>query len=249
MFGPIAKHRSWIITLVLGVVGLALIALSGTFHFEWNKIEIDRLIAEVGALLLVVGILHWLFELGLRREMLREVSDAIIGNTRLHDNGLESCVTDSRLVDDRSHWAQARNLTIGVQYSPKFFKDFYEMLRERCVAGRNTTVAILQSGGIAARYLKDSGTGSAILQDCIDEIRKLLSEVDKGEQKYTRLFFHDRLLRYSFICTDEFIWVKFFTNSPGRATVPAFKVRAGSPLFMFFDGDIKNLLECSHEPD
>jgi len=247
MLGTVAKHRSWIISLVLGFLGLGLITVSSTFHLAWNKIEVDRLVAEVGALLLVVGTLHWLFDVGLRREMLREISDAVIGNTQLHDNGLDTCIMNSRLVDDRAHWERAANLTIGLQYAPKFFKDFHDTLRSRCAAGRPTWVAILRSDGLAVRYLEDSKTGDAVIGDCLVEIRRLVAEADSAGQKSARIVLHDRILRYSFIRTDEFIWVKFFTNSRGRATVPALKIRSGSPLYSFFDGDISRLLEDSRE--
>ena len=247
MIGPIAKHRSWIITFIMATFGLAMITLANAFHYEWEKIELDRLVAEVGALVLVVGILHWFFEFFLRKEMLREVSVAVIGNTRLHDNGLVSCTMDSRQVQDREHWMHTASLTIGLQYSPKFFKDFHDTLRFRCASKLPTTVAVLRSDGTAAHYLTESKTGNAAVAECIREITALLVEAAKGGATTVRLMFHDRVLRYSFIRTDEFIWVKFFTNSPDRATVPAFKIRAETPLFEFFDSDIRRLLEQSRD--
>lgn len=247
MLGPIARHRSVIITLALVILGFVLIALAHTFQVEWAKVQLDRLVAEVGALLLVIGILHWFFEVGLRKEMLREVSSTIVGNTLLHDSGLDSCRMDARQVDDRDHWSRSATLTIGRQYSPKFFKDFYEALRSRCARGLPTTVTVLRADGAAARYLHESKTGNPTVSDSVSEIANLLRQIDTGEKRLTRLMFHDRVLRYSFIQTDEFIWIKFFTNSPERATVPAFKVRAGTPLFDFFSNDIKRLLEHSCE--
>src|SRR5258708_38856240 len=55
MFGPIARHRSLIIFLALFVFGSVLIGASNTFQYGWLKVQLDRLIAEVGALILVVG--------------------------------------------------------------------------------------------------------------------------------------------------------------------------------------------------
>lgn len=249
MLGPIARYRSVIVLLGLGVFGFILIGTSQTFHFEWFKVQLDRLVAEVGALILVVGILHWLFDLGLRKEMLREVSGTVVGSTLLHDSGLETCSMNSRQVDDSAHWSQCANLTIGRQYSPKFFKDFYDVLKGRCTHGLPTTVTILRPDGAAARYLRESMTGRPTVEEYAKEIRSLLQQIDTGAKKCTRLLFHDRVLRYSFIQTDEYVWIKFFTNSPERATVPAFKVRAGTQLFGFFADDIKRLLEQSREAE
>ncbi len=249
MLGQIAKHRSIIITLVLALVGITLISVSQTFEFEWAKIQIDRLTTEVGALLLVIGLLHWFFELGLRKEMLREVAATVSGSNLLHVNGLESCNMNSRQLDDRGHWARSATLTIGRQYSPRFFKDFHDVLAERCARGLTTTVAVLRPGGTAARYLQESQSSNPLVRECTEEISNLLAQIDSGRKKYTRVLFHDCVLRYSFTKTDEHRWITFFTNSTGRAIVPAFKVRAGTPLFVFFEEDIKRLLKQSHEAE
>jgi hypothetical protein len=235
MLGPIARHRSVIINFALGTLGLFLIGASHTFHFEWSKIQVDRLVAEVGALLLVVGILHWLFELGLRKEMLREVAGTVAGSTLLHDSGLESCSMNSRQVNDGVHWSRSANLTIGRQYSPRLFKDFHDVLKERRANRLPTTVIILHPDSTAARYLHESMTGT-LVKESVQEIVNPL-----------HVLFHDRVLRYSFILTDECVWITFFTNSAGRAMVPAFKVRADSPLFGFFADDIKRLVGQSRE--
>lgn len=247
MFGRIVKHRSVIVTLVLAMIGLVLLVAAQTFQHEWLKVQLDRIVAEVGALILVVGILHWLFELGLRQEMLREISGAVIGSTLLHENGLDSCTMNSRQVDDSAHWSQSANLTIGLQYSPRFFKDFHHVLRARCTRGLSTTVTVLRPEGTAAQYLQGAMAGNPAVKESVTEIAALLGDIDTRKKKCTRLVLHDRVLRYSFIKTDEYMWIKFFTNSAGRANVPALKVRGGSPLFQFFSEDIARLLDGSRE--
>jgi hypothetical protein len=241
MLGPIARHRSLIIFLGLFVLGAVLIAASNTFHYEWLKVQLDRLMAEVGALILVVGILHWFFEFGLRKEMLREVAGTVVGSTHLHESGLDTCNINARRVDESAHWSQSANLTIGYQYSPSFFKEIHEVLRQRCKRGLPTTVTILRAKGAAARYLHDSTTGNPKIEQSVSEIVALLREINAGANGCT-VMFHDRVLRYSFIQTDENVWIKFYANSAARTTVPAFKVRAGTPLFNFFADDIKRLL-------
>src|SRR5438067_1794206 len=120
MLGQIAKHRSTIIFLSLFALGAVLIGASNTFHYEWMKVQLDRLMAEVGALLLVVGMLHWFFELGLRAEMLRDVAKTAVGSAHVHQCGVDTCSLNARDVDERAHWSQVASLTIGYQYSPSF---------------------------------------------------------------------------------------------------------------------------------
>jgi hypothetical protein len=247
MSGTITNYRSVIIFLVMGIIGLLLIAVSQTFHLELLKVDVEKLVAEIGALILIVGILHWFFDLGLRQEMLREVAGTVVGSTLLHDSGLESCKLDSKDVDERAHWSQSANLTIGNQYSPKFFKDFHDVLKKRCERGSPTTVLVIQPDCAAAGYLRASIAPTPDVKKAVDEILSLLDQVDKDKKRHVKIAFHDRVLRYSFIQTDESIWIKFFTNSSERVNVPALKVRSDSQLFDFFKADVKRLLETSRE--
>ena len=140
---------------------------------------------------------------------------------------------NARQVDESAHWSQSANLTIGYEYSPSFFKDFHEVLRERCRRGFPTTMALYRAEGAAARYLHDSTTGNPAVKQSVSEIIALLKEINPTGKGCT-LLFHDRVLRYSFIQTDECVWIKFYANSSARATVPAFKVRSDTPPFRIF---------------
>lgn len=234
------------VAIALPFLGLVMICVSQLFQLNWCKIEWDRLLAEVGALLLVVSVLHWLFELGLREEMLREVAGKVSGGVALHDAGLEDCSIDSKQVEDTLHWARCANLTVGRQYSTRFLKDFHELLRGRCVHGLPTTLLSVDPAGAAAGYLTTSGIGADAIRTSVAEALGLVGEYDAGAEKHIKFLLHDTVLRYAFIQTDEYIWVTFFRNSSGRATVPALKIRAGTALYEFFDRDIRQLSESSH---
>lgn len=152
--------------------------------------------------------------------------------------------TNSRSVDERDHWLAASVLVVGVQYSPKFFKDFFDIVQQRCEGGRTTVALVLDPDGEAARYLAATKTGSASVVDGVAEIERILAEADEG-RGYTRLKKHDRVMRYSFIRTEQCIWVKFFTNAPYRAIVPAVRIPRGSEHWEFFERDIRALEEVS----
>ena len=227
--------------LTLGVLGLACLLVAQTFHRTLLKVSLDHLLAEVGALLLVVGILHSLFEMRIRKEMLKEVADSVLGNTRLHDSGLTDWTDDSKAVNESDHWKHSRVLRIGVQYSPKFADDFYAVLELRCKASLETTFLVLAPDGKGAEYLKGTGTGFANVKAGVERIKALAREAEAGANGCVRVLMHDRILRYSFIQTDEAIWVKFFTNSKAKSIVPAFRLRTGTPMYDFVLADIQRL--------
>ena len=88
---------------MLFVIGTILIGASNTFEYQWMKVQVDRLMAEVGALILVVGMLHWFFDLGLRHEILREIASTTVGSAQMHNCGLDNCSLNARDVDERAH--------------------------------------------------------------------------------------------------------------------------------------------------
>jgi hypothetical protein len=229
------------INLSLIVAGLVLIAGSGTFHLVFFKVELDHLLAEVGALLLVLGILHFFFEERLRQEMLKEVSAAVLGNERLHQNGLADCLMNSKDVKEPEHWEAATSLTLGLQYSPRFIEDYHWLIRRRTEANRPTMILEMDANSTAARYLKESNTGIADVEGGINRIRRVVGEAEGDFTNLVTIKTHDRVLRYSFIRTEESIWIKFYTNTSGRVQIPALKVKSGSPLYEFFNADIQRL--------
>ena len=155
-------------------------------------------------------------------------------------------VVNSRTVDERSHWIEASSLIVGVQYSPKFFKDFFDVIEARSANCLATLVLVLEPDGAATRYLKETRTGTAQVAEGVLEIERMIREADAG-RGYARVKRHDRLMRYSFIRTEKQIWVKFFTNGAHRAIVPAVKIECGSALYAFFEEDVRKLEEASHD--
>lgn len=236
-----SKLLSQNIKLVLAIVGIALIALSNAFHAVFLNVDLARLAAEVGALLLVLGVLHFMFEFRLRREMLKEVSTAVLGDERLHNSGLADYLTDSKDVEDSDQWAVADTLTIGLQYSPRFVEDFNGLIARRAAAGKRTKILVLNGNSAAAKYLKESRTGIADIEGSVGKIHAIIQGAVTSRPEYVSIITHDRVLRYSFIRTDESIWIKFYANSNARVTVPALKVRVNTPLYDFFDADIDRL--------
>lgn len=155
-------------------------------------------------------------------------------------------VENSRTVDERTHWVESGILVVGVQYSPKFFKDFFDVIRSRSEEGRTTLALVVRPGGPAAAYLSENTMGSPNVGECVHQIERLLREADEG-RGHVRVKMHDRVMRYSFIRTEQRIWIKFFTNASYRTVVPAVRMDSGGELFGFFEADIRKLEEVSHD--
>ncbi|MCJ7713954.1 hypothetical protein MUO66_05800 [Candidatus Bathyarchaeota archaeon] len=112
-----------IISQYIVILGLLLILISQTFTWEILKISIDALLANLGSLFLVIGVLQWIYDIKLKSEFLDEMGKIIDGNNNLIVNGLETSIINSREIKDFDLLKTAENLIIGTQYSPTFFKN------------------------------------------------------------------------------------------------------------------------------
>jgi hypothetical protein len=222
------------------ILGLLLILVGNGFQSTFLKIQVDGVVANIGALFLFVGTLEWIFDETARRELVYEIFKSIRGDDRIHRNGLIDCLTNSREVNESEEWLSAKTLVIGIHYSSRFIEDNLELIQQRTRFKRTTIIAHVKGESPACDYLKKSGSG---LSEPIESIRKLKKfvNVEFPGSPYVEIREHSRLLRYSFIYTEESIWIKFFTNSEGRARVPAFRIISKTPLFNFFEDDIRRM--------
>lgn len=232
--------------LILLSAGLLLILIGNGFNFTILKIDIDSLVVNIGALLLVVGALQWIFDEGLREEIVQEISVAALGSDRIYKSGIRDCLDNSKKIDEESIWKATESLVIGVHYSNRFFDDHEEVIKHRINSNKETHIFHIEETSVAATYLRQSHSGRSDIGEKTKNLTDLI-EKEFGASPLIKVIKHNRVLRYSFIKTDQTVWVRFFTNSEGYSAIPAIKVEIGSPLFEFFQKDIGRLLEQSNE--
>ena len=160
-----------------------------------------------------------------------------------HSPPQETWMLNSRDVNEREHWKASSVLVVGVQYSPKFFKDFFDVIQTRSANDLTTVALVVDPDSAASRYLVPAPESGKVA-DCVLEIHQLLKDADGG-RGYVRLKKHKRVLRYSFIRTEAHIWIKFYTNDSYRTLVPAVRLNRASAFFPFFEEDARRLEEGS----
>lgn len=236
--------------LILALLGISLITVS---LYLGGKDEMGHLIvtilAETGGLILVVGILHLMFEYRMREEMLHEISHTVLSNERIRQNGIVDCYDNSldlgRFPEHLEQWKKAEHLTIGAHYSEGFFMNYSEIFEERCKHQRLTTVLLSDPHNLGCEYLKKIDPEVPNIEERVQRVIKLLTEEPNGCKNNMQVFLHPVVLRYLFISTEHCIWFVPMLNSKGRSHVPVIQLRKNSPLFNIFNDDIQRLLEQS----
>lgn len=243
-------------TYQLALIGLALLMVA--LFFDHQTIDIHlvfKLVGEVGALLLIVGVLHFLFEHNLRQAMLKDLLHTIVAGKRIVDNGIvdfhERSQQINELEENMTNWKEAKILIVGVHYDDSFIKQQVEVFQHRCQQAKQTKVILLNPDSLGANYLRHinlkPGEPPPDVVPHVAIITRFLTHFDTACQndQYIQFYLHNCVLRYCFIATEDFIWINLFLNSKGASKIPAFKVKAKSPIYNLFWGDIQRLKEQS----
>lgn len=242
------EHRQLLVrhkTLLLAAFGLILLSISLIFGHKGDDLIhlIIKLTGEVGGLLMTVSVLHALFEQDVKEEMLKEISENVLSNENLRRSGICDFQEETSHIDDisRKHFEKTNKLIIGANYAESFYKRKLPILAERSKNGRQTTILLLKADSSAAHYLNENGEPH--VKEKVDNILQLLKQRNADNLLIIRQY--SVLLRYSFIATDEYMWVTFFTNTGCAKTVPSLKITADSPLYNIYMQDIEELIKKS----
>lgn len=245
----LAEQNHLIAALFLGFFGLLLVLVANTFDATILKVDVDNSLANLGALLLIVGVLQWLFDTSVRQTFFRDIRSEIIEYKSVSESGICEYHHDSKDVDFRDMFLTSSNLIIGVNYSAKLIDSSIGLLGERARSRRKTTIVCVASDSPAELFLEKDFGGPGI-SDRIKKIIHVAREHDPSGE-FIRIVRVPTVLRYSFIQFDHRIWAIPGTSGKGRRAVPGFFVRYGTSWFDHFRHDIEKLLEIGHdeEPD
>jgi hypothetical protein len=243
----IAAQSHLIVALGLVVSGLVLILIANTFDATVLKVDLASVMANTGALLLIVGVLQWLFDTSVRQTFFREIRSEIIDYRGVAESGICEYHPNSKDVDFRELFLTSSNVIVGVNYSSKLIDHSIEILGDRTRSKKKTVIICVQAGTPAETFL-EADFGNPGIDGRIQKIIQVAREHDPSGE-FVRIVRVPTILRYSFIQFDHRIWVIPGTSGRGRRAVPGFFVRHGTSWFDHFGHDIEKLLEIGHDEE
>ena len=236
-----------VVPLIIVIVGLIMLLAAEKFpELSWIGIDWSRFLSNFGLYVAVVVALQWHYDKRTRRETIVSAVESALSNSNVVRAGIEDCVQDTKQIDYRSLLSHGEEVTIGFLHSSRFVDDNLAMLRARADSGKKTTIVFSDPNGTAIDYLL---TLDPVKEHAISSIEKVVARIDQqinrrqGIKERINVKHHDAVLRYSFVQSREGIWVKMYRNSLGVIDTPGIYISSGSPLYSFFDNDIKALKE------
>ena len=235
------------VPLIIVIGGLIMLLAAEKFpELSWIGIDWSRFLSNFGLYVAVVVALQWHYDKRTRHETIVSAVESALSNSNVVRSGIEHCVQDTKQIDYNSLLSHGEEVTIGFLHSSRFVDDNLAMLRARADSGKKTTIVFSDPKGTAIEYLL---TLDPVKDHVIPNIEKVVGRIDqqinrqRGVKERINIKHHDAVLRYSFVQSREGIWVKMYRNSLGVTDTPGIYIRSGSPLYSFFDDDIKALTE------
>ena len=235
------------VPFIIVIVGLVMLLVAEKFpSMIWIGIDWSNFLSNFGLYVAVVVALQWHYDKRTRHETIVSAVESALSNANVVRSGIENCTQDTKQIDYSSLLSHAEEVTIGFLHSSRFVDDNLDMLKERADSGKRTTIVFSDPEGSAIEYLL---TLTTVKDHVIPNIQKVIAHIDgqinrrEGVKERVKVKHHDTVLRYSFVHSRQGIWVKMYRNSLGVVATPGLYIRSGSPLYRFFDDDIKALRE------
>lgn len=254
MLSIATRRQGVVIRLLIAFVGVVVLLLSGYLPADLLGLPLPEVVRELATFFLAALLVHWIYDSYVRHEVLQDLLDHVIGATEVSRSGIIDFKRNSKAIDYTNLLRNRGKLVIGLHYSPRFIEDFFEELKNRTLLGLETIILASAPDGEALRFLKSARGGHDHVDANLVKIKALLEPLKKDPQAPVQLYWHNQVLRYSFVLSDERVWVKFYRNSSGSSVVPAIAVRSGSPLYDYFSTDVAALVKeaidrgAVHEP-
>ena len=235
------------IPLIIVIVGLIMLLIAEKFpSLTWIGIDWSNFLSNFGLYVAVVVALQWHYDKRTRNETIVSAVESALSNSNVVRSGIHNCMQDTKDIDYNPLLTHAEEVTIGFLHSSRFVDDNFAMLKERATSGKKTTIVFSDPDGMAIKYLLTLETVQKHvipnIQKVVDRIKVQINQQQEVKEKI-HVRQHDTVLRYSFVHSNDGIWVKMYRNSLGVMATPGFYIGKGSPLYDFFDHDIKALRE------
>lgn len=227
--------------VALVITGGIIIGVGEVLELSIGNLHLGPLVAHIGALILVISVLHWGFEAFVKSKLLGEFYSEIMNIEHIKREGLVNVYNRGYEYDFNHAIEVSSKFIIGIHYYEKILDDYEDEFRRRCESGKTVAIMHLPEDFYNNPSLAAEFHNVDYYRGCITRLLEKISSIDRDGGRFLRLQ-HYKVLRYSFVQTDSMIWVNVHANGEHHPQMPAFVVRSGSPLYDQFNRDIEAII-------
>jgi hypothetical protein len=241
---------AWQIGVALAGIGVGLLYLSHVLEGHRGPNPGDTTLREVGALLVVTGVLSVFWELRGRRALTDEVLEAAELSSDIRNAGLKRIATHyldiewDRFLDGANHvdlfFAYARTWR-ATHATPLRHFVAREGTRLRVILPDRENALLME--GLAAKFRYPVSELSRHIEDAESDIANLRQQAVTGATVEVRRTTEFPV--YTYYRFDRSCFVVLYSQAPGRVDVPTFEYEQGGTLSGFFRGQFEVLWDGS----
>ena len=224
------------------IAGFVCILVASLFDYKLQKVDVDELLANIGALILFVGGAQWLFDATTRKKLYEEITKLTVRNVHVATSGIDDVVENSRDVNYTDAIKNSSRLIVGLNYSPRLLEDYHEAFLSRCGERKESTFLVVDPESKAGALLLGNQEEEQHIRPNLAKIRRICSELKENGSGGVDVLVHSEVLHYSFVLLDDCVWIKPYRTSRGRSSVPAVRIKNRTFLFSYFQSDIDQLV-------
>ncbi|TGN17909.1 hypothetical protein [Leptospira idonii] len=240
------KLKRTLIMLVFALIGFAMYTMSLIIDQNTilKNININQVLSNIGVFLIIVPTMQFFFDSIFQDLFFEKIFIGVLGSLKIKESGIISATNDSKEINSED-FLKSEVLIIGFHYSTRFIETHHSTIIERSRNKLHTTILYLDPTSEASIFLQNNESTNSNPNDQIQKLKNLFEKATELNREYLKLIPHKSILKYSFILTDNYVWIKFYTNQKGVFTkIPAIKVTLESPMYNFFKKDINGFLNA-----
>ena len=143
----------------LGAIGLFLILISNIFNEKILKVDVDDVLANLGALLLIIGILQFLYDTYIRGALFQALLSEILKDQSVAESGICEYREDSKSVEYSEDFLSSEKIIVGVNYSARILDNYIELVNERVRMKKIIVIVHVKPNSKAAGILENEYGG------------------------------------------------------------------------------------------
>ncbi|MDI6624893.1 MAG: hypothetical protein QME55_09205 [Brevundimonas sp.] len=232
---------------ILVIVALVLIII-GQWLPEERTLGLDAsaLITDIGTFLLGLLVVQTVLDHKVRKDLVSDaVGRAVQGYKAVH-KGVVDIAVDSRTTAGETCMDDGGVVVICFNHSKSLFDRIEPKLVVRSAKGFKTKVVLMRPQGRAMKHTIPDAADRVLASADVRRIKERIDNIEIDHPGCISVLYFDRVLSYIGMCSDEHAWMIPYTNSVGRAEVPALCFRRdGGGVHKFIHEDLARVVQAS----
>lgn len=229
-----------IVTLILIIIGMALIIASNT-PVNINGIDVDAAISTIGSALVIGSLASFFFENHAKEKLFEQVFEKTLKSTEILRAGIQDCHEHSMEINYRQLIADLDLITTLFTYADGFIKRNEQEIIAAAKRGAKIKFLFVDRNSPVIKTMIELGWQEKSIDANYENIEKFRADMEKYNNVSVRYI--NAIPRYAAVMFDEELFIIEHTTSTKRSQVPAFRISKNGYIGSFYQADINNLIK------